>query len=161
MDCIKLNKLTVFPAGATEKQRFYIQQTIKKSQRVTVSQYISHMDMLNDYLAYLPMVYDSSMAVEGTKKIKIPFVEADLARIVLNFVLVTWVNQYNMTHSTLPKSTSVRLPYLETIEQVMNEKHQANLKIKVKEASTASNSAKDNPKKYSVLGGPGEQVPKK
>jgi hypothetical protein len=43
----------------------------------------------------------------------------------------------------------------------MNEKHQANLNIKVKEASTASAGAKGNPKKCSALGNPGEQVPKR
>jgi hypothetical protein len=32
MDCIKLHKLTIFPADAAEKQRYYMQQTIKKSQ---------------------------------------------------------------------------------------------------------------------------------
>ncbi len=30
MDCIKLHKLIVFPADAAEKQRYYMQQTIKK-----------------------------------------------------------------------------------------------------------------------------------
>jgi hypothetical protein len=30
MDCIKLHKLTIFPAEADEKQRYYMQQTIKK-----------------------------------------------------------------------------------------------------------------------------------
>ncbi len=31
-DCIKLHKLTVFPADAAEKQHYYMQQTIKKPQ---------------------------------------------------------------------------------------------------------------------------------
>jgi hypothetical protein len=100
------------------------------------------MGVLNDYLAYLPPVYDSSMAVRGTKKSNVLFNEADLARIVLNLVPVTWVNWYNMTHSMLPKSPSVLLPDLEAIERVMNENHQANLKAKAKEASSASTSAK-------------------
>jgi hypothetical protein len=88
-DCIELHKLTIFPADTAEKQHFYMQQTIKKPQRVTVSQYKSCMGVLNDYLAYLPMVYDSSRAVEGTKKSNLPFDEADLAGIVLNWILVT------------------------------------------------------------------------
>jgi hypothetical protein len=33
MDFIKLHKLTVFPADAAEKQRYYMQQTIKKPQQ--------------------------------------------------------------------------------------------------------------------------------
>jgi hypothetical protein len=67
-DCIELHKLTVFPAEVAEKQRFYMQQTIKKPQQVTVHQYMSCMGVSNNYLAYLPMVYDSLMAVEDTKK---------------------------------------------------------------------------------------------
>jgi hypothetical protein len=48
MDCIKLHKLTVFPADAAEKQRYYIQQMIKQPQRVTVRQFMSRMGVLND-----------------------------------------------------------------------------------------------------------------
>jgi hypothetical protein len=54
VDCIKLHKLTVFPADAAEKQRYYMQQTIKKPRQVTVRQFVSCMGVLNDYLAYLP-----------------------------------------------------------------------------------------------------------
>jgi hypothetical protein len=104
MDCVELHKLTIFPADATEKQRYYMQQTIKKPQRVMVRQFVSCMGVLNDYLAYLHMIFDSSMAIEGTKKINVPFNEADLAGIVLNSVPSSWVNQYNMTHLMLPKN---------------------------------------------------------
>jgi hypothetical protein len=44
------------------------------------------MGVLNDYLAYLLMVFDSLMAIAGTKKMNVPFDEADLARIVLNLI---------------------------------------------------------------------------
>ncbi len=73
MDCIKLHKLTVFPADAA----YYMQQTIKKPQQVMVRQFVSCMGVLNDYQAYLPMVFDSSMAVDGTKKMNVLFDEAD------------------------------------------------------------------------------------
>ncbi len=55
-DCIRLHKLTIFPANTAEKQRYYMQQMIKKPQQVTVCQLVSCMGFLNDYLAYLPMV---------------------------------------------------------------------------------------------------------
>ena len=84
MDCIELHKLTIFPADAAENQRYYMQQTIKKPQRVTVRQFVSRMGVLNDYLAYLPTVFDSLMAVAGTKKMNVLFNEADLAKMVLN-----------------------------------------------------------------------------
>jgi hypothetical protein len=104
MDCIKLHKLTVFPADAAEKQHYYMKQTIKKPQRVTVRQFVSRMGILNDYLAYLPTVFDSLMAIAGTKKMNLPFNEADLAGIALNLVPSSWVNQYNMMHSMLPNT---------------------------------------------------------
>ncbi len=116
MDCIKLHKLTNFPADAAEKQHYYMQQTIKKPQQVTVRQFVSRMGVLNDYLAYLPMVFDLSMAITGTKKMNVLFYEADLARIVLNLVPSSWVNQYNMTHSTFPKKPRALLNDLEAIE---------------------------------------------
>jgi hypothetical protein len=79
---------------------------------------MSRMGVLNDYLAYLPTVFDSLMAVAGTKKMKVPFDEADLAGIALNLVQTSWVNQYNMMHSMLPKNPMD----LEAIKQVMDEK---------------------------------------
>ncbi len=160
LDCIKLHKLTIFPVDAAEKQRYYMMQTVKKPQRVAVRQYMAWMGILNDYLAHLPTVFNSSMAIEGTKKGNVPFDEADLARIVLNSVLVSWLNQYNMTHQTLPKGTRALLQDLEPIEQVMDEKHDAGVKAKVKESS-ASVIAKGSSKKCSASGNPSEQVPKK
>jgi hypothetical protein len=113
MDCIKLHKLTIFPADAAKKPRYYIQQTIKKPQRVMLHQFMSRMGVLNDYLACLPMVFNSSMAIEGTKKMNVPFDEADLAGIMLNLVPSSWVNQYNMTHPMLPKNPRALLTDLE------------------------------------------------
>jgi hypothetical protein len=127
-----------------------------------VHQFVSRMGVLNNYLAYLPMVFDSLMAVAGTKKMNMPFDEADLAEIVLNLVPSSWVNQYNMTHSTLPKNPRALLNNLEAFEQVMDEKHNASLKAKAKEANTASAAAKGSSKKNPASGSSGElQVPKK
>jgi hypothetical protein len=74
------------------------------------------MGVLNHYSAYLPTVFDLLMAVAGTKKTNVPFDEADLARIVLNLVPSSLVNQYNMTHSTLPKNPRALLNNLEAIK---------------------------------------------
>jgi hypothetical protein len=121
---------------------------------------MAYMGVLNDYLAYLPTVFNSSMAVEGTKKGNMLFDEADLAGIILNSVPVSWLNQYNMTHQTLPSGTRALLQDLELIEQVMDEKHEAGLKAKAKESS-ASAIAKGSSKKRSASWNPSEQVPKK
>jgi hypothetical protein len=117
MDCIELHKLTVFPADTAEKQRNYMQQMIKKPHLVTVHQIVSRMGILNDYLASMPTVFDLSMAVAGTKKMNVPFDEADLAKILLNLVPSPWVSQYNMTHSMLPKNPRALLHNLEVLSE--------------------------------------------
>jgi hypothetical protein len=113
------------------------------------------MGVLNNYLAYLPMVFDLLMAIAVTKKMNVPFNKADLARIVLNLVPSSWVNQYNMMHSTLPKNHRALLNDLEAIEQVMDEKHNTTLKAKAKEATAASAAAKGSSKKILCLKIPG------
>jgi hypothetical protein len=159
LDCLKLHKLTVFCADAAKRQRFYIQQAVRKPQRATVQQHILHMGVLNDYVKHLPTLKDSSKAVPTTKKGNIPFGKADLAAIVLSFVLMSWQNQYNLSHSTVPESTRTWLPDLEAIKQVMVEKKGANLKAK-RMGSTAPSEAKGNPK-CKASRGPTGQVPKK
>jgi hypothetical protein len=162
MDCIELHKLTVFPADAAEKQHYYMQQTIRKPQQVMVHQFVSRMGVLNDYLAYLPTVFDLLMAVAGTKMINVLLDEADLAGIMLNSVPSSWVNQINMSHSTLPKNPRALLNNLEAIEQVMDEKHSASLKATAKEASTASTAAKGSFQKRPASGSSSDlRVPKK
>ena len=94
------------------------------------------MGVLNDYGRHLPTLKDSSKAVPMTKKGNIPFGKADLAAIVLSSVSMSWQNQYNLNHSTVPESTRTLLPDLEAIERVMEEKRGANLKAKAK-GSTA------------------------
>jgi hypothetical protein len=79
MDCIELRKLTIFAVDTTEKQRYYMMQTVKKPQRAMVRQYMACMGIFKDYLTFFPTVFNSSMAVEGTKMGNMPFDEADLA----------------------------------------------------------------------------------
>ncbi len=159
LDCLKLHKLTVFSADAAERQRFYIQQAAHKLQRATVRQHILRMGVLNDYVKHLPKLKDSSKAVPTMKKGNIPFNKADLAAIVLSSVPMSWQNQYNLNHSTVPKSTRTLLLDLEAIEQVMVEKKGANLKAE-ENCSTALSKAKGNPK-CKASGCPTGQVPKK
>jgi hypothetical protein len=115
------------------------------------------MGMLNDYVKHLPMLKDSSKAVPSvpaTKKGNIPFGEADLAAIVLLSVPMSWQNQYNLNHSTVPESIRTLLLDLEAIERVMVEKKVANLKAKGK-GGTAPSKAKVNPKRKASGGSTG------
>jgi hypothetical protein len=79
------------------------------------------MGVLNDYVRHLPMLKDSPKAVPLTKKGNISFGKADLATIVLVSVPMTWQNQYNLTHLTVPKLTRALLLDLESIKWVMVE----------------------------------------
>ncbi len=72
---------------------------------------------------------------------------------------MSWQNQYNLNHLTVPESTHTLLPDLEAIERVMEEKRGVNLKAKAK-GSTAPAEAKSNPKRK-ASGGPTGRVPKK
>jgi hypothetical protein len=74
------------------------------------------MGVLNDYIEHLPMLKNSSKAVPTMMKGNIPFGEADLAAIVRWSVPMSWQNQYNLNHSTVPESTCMLLPGLEAIE---------------------------------------------
>jgi hypothetical protein len=64
---------------------------------------------------------------------------------------MTWFNQYNLTHITVPESTCVLLWDLEAIEGVVDEKQNEKLKVKSK-ATSACPEAKSNPKRK-VSGG--------
>jgi hypothetical protein len=116
LDCFKLHKLTVFSADAAKRQWFYIQQAVCKPQRATVQQHILQMGVLNDYVKHLPTLKDSSKALPTMKKGNIPFGKADLAAIVLPYVPISWQNQYNLNHSTVPESTRMLLLNLEAIK---------------------------------------------
>jgi hypothetical protein len=115
------------------------------------------MGVLNDYLVYLPKIYDSSMAVEVMKKSNVPFDEADLARIVLNLVPVTWGNLHNRAHSSLPMSQQALLLDLEAChKQEAPGKSQG----KGKGSNICFHKRQGSSKKSSASGNSGEQVPK-
>jgi hypothetical protein len=159
LDCLELHKLMVFSAGAAKRQLFYIQQAVRRPQMATVRQHISRMGVLNNYVNHLPTLKDSSKVVPMTKESNIPFGEADLVSIVLSSVPMSWQNQYNLNHSTVPKSIRTLLLDLKAIERVMFEKKGVNLKAKGK-GSTALSKPKGNPKRKASRG-PTGRVSKK
>jgi hypothetical protein len=113
---------------------------------------------LNDYVKHLLALKDSPKAIPMTEKGNVPFGKADLAAFVLASVSMmwpsvpmTWQNQYNINHTTVPESMRALLPDLEAIELVMVEKQQEKLKAKGKAATTRPK-AKINPK-HKVSGG--------
>jgi hypothetical protein len=145
LDFLELHKLTMFSADAAERQRYYIQQAVQKPQRVMVRQFISRVEVLNGYLAYLPTLRNSPKAVATTKKGNVPFEEADLALIMLAALPLTWQNQYNLMHSTVPESPCALLADLENIERVMLERYGE--KQRSKDKAATARPEKGKPKK--------------
>ncbi len=68
-----------------------------------MQQHILQMGVLNDHVRHLPTLKNSPKAVPTTKNGNIPFGKADLAVKVLASVPMSWQNQYNLNHSTVPK----------------------------------------------------------
>ena len=86
------------------------------------------------------------MAVEDTKKGNVPFNKANLSGIMPKAIPSSWVNQYNLTHLMLAKSSRQLLLDLENIERVMNGKRAEWVKTRAKD-SAAWAGAKSGPKK--------------
>jgi hypothetical protein len=149
------------PADAAEKQRFYVQQVVRKPQQVTIWQYMSRMGMLNDYIAHLPSIYYSPKAVASTVKGNVIFGDGELASIILASTPQTWQNQYNLTHSTVPESPRALLPDLENIKRVMNERYAEKQKAKGKSREAKPDGGGNPSPKKRSSGGSSDRVPKK
>ena len=53
LDCIELHKLTIFSCDTTEVQCYYMQQGIKKPQRVPVRSFMAQMVLMTTWRIYL------------------------------------------------------------------------------------------------------------
>jgi hypothetical protein len=106
------------------------------------------------------MLKSSPKAVATTKKGNIPFLEADLAIIILASVPITWQNQYSLTHLMVLEAPQTLLPDLENIEHIMLKKYNKKLQAQVK-ATTAHADGKGKPKKGTSEKGSSHRVPKK
>ena len=94
-----------------------------------------------------------------TKKGNFPFKEADLASIMLAALPLTWQNQYNLTHSTVPESPRALLADLKNIERVMLEHYGE--KQRSKDKAATARPEKGKPNKGTSKGGSSIRVPKK
>jgi len=155
-DCIELHKLTVLPADAAEKQHFYVQQVVCKPQCITIRQYMSHMGVLNNYIAHY-----SSKVVASTVKGNVIFGDGELPSIILASTPQTWQNQYNLTYSTVPESPRALLLDLENIERVMNERYAEKQKAKGKSKEAKPDGGGNSSPKKRSSGGSSKRVSKK
>jgi hypothetical protein len=73
----------MFPNDATEQQRYYISNMLKKPQRVQVRYFFQRVEQFNSYLLHLPCLHDSPRANPATKPVQ-GFNEAELANLTLD-----------------------------------------------------------------------------
>ncbi len=95
-DCVMFHLLAVFPNNAAEQARYYITNVLKKPQRISICQFVQHVEQLNSYILQLPCWYYSPSVKANTIPMNVPFAEADLSSHVLQMCPYAWQDQYNL-----------------------------------------------------------------
>eukprot|EP00804_Cyclotella_cryptica_P005361 CCRYP_017449-RA/>CCRYP_017449-RA protein AED:0.37 eAED:1.00 QI:0/0/0/1/1/1/2/0/399 len=114
-ECVTFHLLQVFRHDAGEALKYYIMNTLKKPNRVSIHQFFVRVEQLNSYLETLPCLYYSPKANQATKKV-LPLDDADLATHLLRMCPAKWQTQNDLTENTTPVSTRALLLVLENIE---------------------------------------------
>jgi hypothetical protein len=83
-DCVMFHLFTVFLNNA-----YYFMIVLKKPQRISVHQFVQHVEQLNSYMAQLPCWFYSPSAKPTTILVNVSFTEADLASHALRPTYVT------------------------------------------------------------------------
>jgi hypothetical protein len=115
--CTVFHLQTVFDEDAAERQQIYISSHLKKPQRVMVHTFFTCVEQLNSYIKYLPSIYNSPKATEGTQ-LAVPYTEAQLAVQLLCMCPMHWQNQYDLNQNTIPQDIRLLLTVLENIEKL-------------------------------------------
>eukprot|EP00804_Cyclotella_cryptica_P015513 CCRYP_003554-RA/>CCRYP_003554-RA protein AED:0.37 eAED:1.00 QI:0/0/0/1/1/1/2/0/455 len=114
-ECVTFHLLQVFRRDAGEALKYYITNTLKKPNWVSIRQFFVQVEQLNSYLETLPCTYYSPKANQATKKV-LPIDDADLATHLLRMCPAKWQTQYDLMENTTPVSTRALLLVLESIE---------------------------------------------
>jgi hypothetical protein len=117
-ECITFHLLQVFRHDAGEALKYYITNTLKKPNRVSIRQFFVRVEQLNSYIETLPCLFSSPKANQATKKV-LPLDDADLATHLLRMCPAKWQTRYNLTENSTPVSTRALLLVLENIENNM------------------------------------------
>ena len=70
MECIMFHLQQVFKTDAGETLKYYITNTLRKPNRVSICQFLVRVKQLNSYLKNLPCLYFSTSANQVTKMVK-------------------------------------------------------------------------------------------
>ncbi len=98
----------MFHFDASEALKYYIMNTLKKPNRVSICQFFVRVEQLNSYLKTLPCLFYSPKAKPTTKEI-LPLDDADLATHLLCMCPARWQAQYVLSENTTPVSTRALL----------------------------------------------------
>ena len=116
MECIMFHLLTVLRNDAAKVQRYYISNGLKKPNRVTIWQFMQHVQQLNDYLDLLPCFYQSNISTPAPKKVG-PIDDVNPTGHILCMCPGTWQAQYKLKAKTIPQCICDLLDDLEKIEK--------------------------------------------
>jgi hypothetical protein len=117
--CAMLHLLTVFPNNTAKQEWYYITNVLKKPQRVSICQFVQHVEQLNSYISQLPCWYYSPSVKAGMIPMNVAFSEADLASHILRMCPHTWQDQFNLHDKGLnPMDLHLLRQCLEAIECV-------------------------------------------
>jgi hypothetical protein len=143
-NCLMFHLLTAFSINASEQEKYYISNVLKKPQRVNVGQFVHHVEQLNAYIAQMPCSYYSPNANASTKPKNIPFTVAELGSHVLHMCPIQWQDQYNINEKgMMPMDMCLLLTSLEAIECIC----------------TYNKGKSESPKKSSNKGEKGKKCP--
>ena len=105
----------MFHFDARKALKYYITNTLKKPNWVSIHQVFIQVEQLNSYLEMLPCLFYSPKANPTTKEV-LPLDDADLMTHLLRMCPARWQAQYDLSKNTTPVSTRALLLMLENIE---------------------------------------------
>ena len=112
--------LCQFPQDAAEQQRHYLSHYVVCPQCMKIPNFVSRMEQLNGYIAYLPCRKDSTtVATSTTERMNHSFHENELAGIILNCFPTKYENQYYLNNGTVPSEVGPLRDKLMQIEKVI------------------------------------------
>ena len=112
--------LCQFPQDAAEQQRLYLSHYVICPTWMKIPNFVSRMEQLNGYIAYLPCCKDcTAFATQMTVRMNRSFHKSELAGIILSCFPTKYKNQYYLNHGTVPLEIGALRDKLMQIEKVV------------------------------------------
>jgi len=115
MECITFHLQQVFRHDAGKALKYYIMNTLKKTNEIPIRQFLVQVEQRNSYLETLPCLYYSPCANQAMKQV-LPLDDADLVMHLLCMCPAKCQTQYDLMEKTTPVNTRALLLILEKIQ---------------------------------------------